>query len=313
VKDVAYQQIRLYIDYVNVTTAFCDIGLIRGGDNPLVIGYQFTGRMDDVAIYRRALSDEEIQSRYNLGVKSICPDISYWKLDEGSGTTAYDSVGDNDGLIGGGYYPPVWISVEGDTALNFRGVCGCGSFGGYMQVADNASLHFSGSFSIEAWVKFPGPWCAMPEIWNKQSDNSHYNIRIYNFGDSSDGKVQFFMRDDQGSTCEEANCCSVSSAVAINDDQWHHIVAVRDSDAQELRLYIDYVNQTTDEGCDAGYVSGEPNPLYIGGNPLYGSTYFNGIVEDVALYQRVLTDGEVQRLYNNGNGWRGSRSCGQGE
>jgi hypothetical protein len=45
--------------------------------------------------------------------------VSYWKLDEGSGTIATDSVGTNDGTLVNG---PVWVSGQVNGALNFDGV-----------------------------------------------------------------------------------------------------------------------------------------------------------------------------------------------
>jgi len=55
----------------------------------------FTGSIDEVRIYNRALSAEEIRYHYNHGGP-----VASWNFDEGSGQTAHDSVGDADGILG---------------------------------------------------------------------------------------------------------------------------------------------------------------------------------------------------------------------
>ena len=45
--------------------------------------------------------------------------ISYWKFDERSGTTAYDSIGTNDGSLING---PTWVLGQVGSALDFDGV-----------------------------------------------------------------------------------------------------------------------------------------------------------------------------------------------
>jgi hypothetical protein len=59
--------------------------------------------------------------------------VAHWKFDEGSGGTAYDSAGDNDGTI----YGATWTTGQIDGALDFDGS------NDYVDVADSASLSFT--------------------------------------------------------------------------------------------------------------------------------------------------------------------------
>ena len=70
--------------------------------------------------------------------------IAYWEFDEGGGTIAYDSAGDNNGTI----YGAVWTTGQIDGALSFDGV------DDYVDVSDSASLDITAEITIGAWVKF---------------------------------------------------------------------------------------------------------------------------------------------------------------
>ncbi|MHC4240308.1 MAG: LamG-like jellyroll fold domain-containing protein, partial [Planctomycetota bacterium] len=67
----------------------------------------FKGKIDDVKIYGRALSAEQIEQLYQSQAaiyqepSASSGLIAHWKFDEGSGSIAYDSVGKNHGTIHG--------------------------------------------------------------------------------------------------------------------------------------------------------------------------------------------------------------------
>ncbi|RLJ10179.1 MAG: hypothetical protein DRP15_00895, partial [Candidatus Aenigmatarchaeota archaeon] len=74
----------------------------------------FNGRIDEVRIYNRALSAEEIRYHYNRGGP-----VAHWRFDEGSGSTVYDSTSNNnDGTINGAS----WVTGKYGAALKFDGV-----------------------------------------------------------------------------------------------------------------------------------------------------------------------------------------------
>lgn len=72
------------------------------------------GIIDEVSIYNRVLSVAEIRYHYNKGGP-----VAHWKLDEGSGSTAYDStINNNDGTI----YGATYVTGKYNSALSFDGV-----------------------------------------------------------------------------------------------------------------------------------------------------------------------------------------------
>jgi hypothetical protein len=108
--------------------------------------------------------------------------ISHWKLDEGSGSTTYDSVGDNDGTI----YGATWTSGQIEGALSFDGV------DDYVDIGDKASLDFGmDDFTLSAWIKTS--MSAGGTIINKRAKGYYAGYDLY----IQDGKI--FARIADGS------------------------------------------------------------------------------------------------------------------
>jgi len=97
---------------------------LRIGDNEA--GENFAGTLDDVRIYNKALSQQEIDTLYNAGLPSHPTDMTvHWKLDEtGNTSTAADSAGSNNGTLTNFPADPTanWVSGLVDGTLTFDGV-----------------------------------------------------------------------------------------------------------------------------------------------------------------------------------------------
>ncbi|MDD3399647.1 MAG: LamG-like jellyroll fold domain-containing protein [Candidatus Paceibacterota bacterium] len=84
-------------------------------------GDYMSGIIDEVSVYNRALSDAEVRFHYNKGGP-----VAHWKLNDGSGSTAYDSTENNiDGTLYGEMATSTtygWVSGKQGSALSFDGV-----------------------------------------------------------------------------------------------------------------------------------------------------------------------------------------------
>jgi hypothetical protein len=124
-------------------------------------------------------------------------------------------------------------------------------------------------------------------------------------GCDGDGQSRFYLRDDNGT----ADTVSLSGP-AINDGQWHYIVGVRDAANDDVVLYLDGTKVAEETG--AVFSSGFESTLaalnlgYLNLSPFYR---FEGTLDEVAIYDRVLTATEVQQHYNSGLGGLGARYC----
>ena len=70
--------------------------------------------------------------------------VAHWKLNEGSGATAEDSMGHNDGTLNGS---PSWVPGKFGNAVNFSGSAD------YVNIGDNSSLQTTGDLTISLWLK----------------------------------------------------------------------------------------------------------------------------------------------------------------
>ncbi len=211
--------------------------------------------------------------------------ISYWTFDEGEGTIAFDSVDANNGAL---VNEPTWIPSKFNDALDF-------TTANYVQVANSASLEPE-TITVEAWVKsneYPGNtrYIVSKYLLIKHGCCSSYALY------TSGGGISFYItRNDDGFPY-------VSTPVGGNgiwDGEWHHVAGT--FDGTKLELYID--------GLSAGSTPFTAGILYsgIGTNDLFFGSYtspssysFIGGIDEVAIYNRALSAGEIQQHYQDGS------------
>ena len=246
--------------------------------------------MDHWATYNEALSDSQIADLAAVWVvPSINVDglVAYWGFDG----DLSDSVGSLDGTAQG----PVGF-VDGQAgfgqAISLDGT-------GFVEIMDSATaLDFAGgSLSISGWFtvgSFDKSWQALIA----KGEQSAYRVARRGGG----AAVAY-----AGGVGEGAD-----DAPAVDDGGWHHFVAISDADAAAYgtALYIDgvmYGVQATAPALEA-----ETTNLYIGENPEALNRQWIGSIDDIGLWNRVLSADEVSALYNGGAGTALSTAVGGG-
>jgi len=205
--------------------------------------------------------------------------ISYWKLDEAGGTTATDSVGTNDGTI----YGAQWTTGQVGGASNFDGL------NDYVRIPGNVALTNLNKITLEAWI-YP-------------RQDSHWHIldkgdgdkRIYAEGTSLtlDGRVRY--------TGSDAFVRSVSNTVVLN--AWQHVALTWSRADNTTRLYHN--------GLEVNYsvkTVGSGSPLYDTSHPwtiaargaLGPVTFFDGLIDEAAIYDQVLSADKIYQHYYSG-------------
>jgi hypothetical protein len=229
--------------------------------------------------------------------------LGYWPLDEGAGEATVDASGNgNEGIIKGA---PNWVQGKFGKTLSFDGVDDC------VYVGNNPDLdHGKGDFTISAWIKTTyAELDEDPTIFGKGGD-SEGGIRYCLMLHETHNGIRFVLDNDIEKYWPEGQ-------VVVTDDQWHHVVGMRDG--TYLRIYVDGVQDTSEFASNLNTEFNTftiPADYDLGGTSQYGAyigvihshakghlqKFFNGLIDDVAVWNRALSTDEVSHLYNNGEG-----------
>jgi prepilin-type N-terminal cleavage/methylation domain-containing protein len=207
--------------------------------------------------------------------------VGVWNFDEGSGTTANDSSGyGNNGSISGASYTTDTPSGEG-YALSFNGV------DNEIQIADKPEFNGSGEFSVSVWIKSSDPGAGFL-MWH----NGYYDIQtgwsIYCQG-STDDKCNFVMANGSSRNHPSGGIVSI-------DGVWHHLVFAKNSTF--LRQYVDGV--LSYNGILPFDDIDSIGNLRVAGWPRSSTYWFNGLIDDVRIYEKALETAQVEALYYAG-------------
>jgi hypothetical protein len=208
--------------------------------------------------------------------------VSYWRLNETSGTAAADSKGTNPGTYIGG--PTLGQTGALPDTLNNKAA----TFDGIndrVEVNDSASLR-PAQLTVEAWVK-PGAGLADYDSPAMKTSNSSWTDG-YGLYYMTAGTINFFVN----------NWSSVVVTAPIAVGEWTHVVGT--FDGSTLRLY-----KNGAEAASLAYstpIAHATTPLHIGVGQDNGAPgwYWPGDIDDVAVYSSALTATKVRTHYNTG-------------
>ena len=204
--------------------------------------------------------------------------VSYWPLNESSGTTAHDIAGTNPGTYTGTYTLGQSGIGDGETSVAFTGTASVST-----AVTASAAL----PLSIESWVSFTGTNGSL--IAGVQGSPTYPLILMAL--KSTGGNVA-------GAGWWTGSSNIAQSAGAINNGAWHHLVGVYTTG--HVALYLD---GSLAQQISVGATTSTPSTLTIGGgNASSGyangpTASANGSVAKVALYNYALTSTQVSSHY----------------
>jgi subtilisin family serine protease len=201
----------------------------------------------------------------------------HWAFDEGSGQTAYDSGGSNHGTLGNSTgqdaHDPTWVTGKIVGALNFAG-------DDYVSLTNPIEALKGSNVTVAAWIKPANVGGSYDPIVRQYSFSSP-NYSGYDLCLNSAGKPGFFL-DNTGALAGNP----------LISGNWYHLAGTYDS--QELRIYVDGVSKAR---ADYPSESGTPTDAFIGyGLESTGNAYFDGIIDDVRVYNYAMRCSEVRDL-----------------
>jgi hypothetical protein len=268
-------------------------------------GYTFNGKIDDLAMYNKVLSEAEVALLYKESALQYQGDIlakgggvvnskglvGHWNFDQVSNDGVLSSVDDISGNGNTG-------TPSGGTALvNGR----FGNAASFDSVDDKVNIgtvakYGQENMTISAWTKLNlelGSNATNYAIFSNESfENSGFIFRIEDTTNASTaGKITFRTSQASANTYTTAHSLSYP-----NDKNWHLVNAVKDG--TEVKIYIDGVEASSYEveNTMATHVDAT-NSSFIGATTA-GVQNFSGSIDEVSIWGRSLSALEITSMYN---------------
>ena len=225
--------------------------------------------------------------------------VGYWKFDEGTGGTTADSSGfGNTGTLVGVEWSEMSPFDEGESVSLFESLADVPSVpNDYITVPDSNELDIPGSFTISAWVNTSNIGPTAPHVQavavkGVEETDRNYSLAINYYGEAYGLWVQI-------KGCSFNNGIAMSQSIPASE--WANIVVRYDHSASPKRRDVFLsnllVHTETAAVCEPAINS---SPLIIGGAPTGNSNFttFKGLIDDLRIFNRPLTDGEIGQIYN---------------
>jgi hypothetical protein len=199
--------------------------------------------------------------------------VGYWTFDEGEGTIAHDSSGNGlDGTLRGS---PNWVAGAVGGALDFDGSSD------YVEIPDSPLLSLTNQITIAAWTHMRTNASGEMAILSKGGWGA--NDLPYELTEENGAVIFWQFYDNEG-----RDTCSPASPPP---GEWHHIAATYDG--QVFKCYVDGV--LGEQFAYAGQMPKNTASVTIGRRSR-GGTFFNGMIDDVQLWERALSEVEVGKI-----------------
>jgi len=218
--------------------------------------------------------------------------VSYWKFDETTGTTASDSHGSNDGTLSNsrifgtdGKINKGADFTKGDDDISFGSGVGIGG-------ANARSFGF--------WFNV----------------NTIGTPLLGGWGDTTSNDASFYIMLDSGmSGYPNVLMLNVNSPTyhlatrfKPDEDTWYYVIV--SYDGTTIKIYIDGVEQQLYRHDTGATITGQytlntnTGAMYLGKRSpnVFSERHFDGLIDEVAIYDRALSEDEIEALYFNGTG-----------
>jgi len=203
--------------------------------------------------------------------------VSEWDFNEGGGPVVRDGAGPNDGTLNGDV---TWTSDTSDgtgTALSFDGN------GDWVDVPDDVSLQLVDELTLSAWVKESAPH-TYAKVISRRSGSYFYFLGVDNgrpYGGIGDGTVYEVT----------------GKSLLMSQDHWNHLSFAYD-DAQDT-MYMHFAGTERPTTVPQNLPTNPGIDVCIGGDSQGVSNFFIGVIDDMAVYNAVLSSSAIRQLYES--------------
>jgi hypothetical protein len=233
-----------------------------------------------------------LTQQVTVNVVTIAAPDRWWKLDDGSGTTAADSSGNAvDGTLVN-MDAGAWTTGLDGSALVFDGV------DDHLSIPDNTlpteSYYADGDFTVVFWMKLSAD--AQMHLMRRSTESAQWWAMGRSLHVKKDGANPMYLEGFVWDGTEEF----ATGTTPLQLDTWYHVAGVYNCDGGGggLRVFLDGALEGT---AYFGGMGGFPQDSWFIGRELDdpGVKYyaaFDGVIDDIRVYNAVLTDAEIAGL-----------------
>ena len=287
------QTLKTYIDGVlNSTTtsiptpnAANSVAMKIGTDaagNP----YFFHGKIDDISIYNRALTQQEISTIPVSCLPAYVPTsglVGYWPF---CGNANDESGNGNNGTVNG-------ATLTSDRFGNVNSAYDFNGTSDFIDVADNTALRLNSTdFTISVWINETSRASTQESIISKRTaaNGNGYILNIEGSVQPIPGLTNFHVSGG-GDPRAYSN-----TIVPLN--VWKNITLTYQLSSQTLKTYIDGVLNSTTTSIPTPNAANSV-AMKIGTDAAGNPYFFHGKIDDISIYNRALTQQEITNLYTS--------------
>jgi hypothetical protein len=258
------------------TTSYSDTGLAAG--TTYWYRVKAVGSTESSAWSAAASATTNAASTSYTSIVTADAPVSWWRLDESSGTTAADKAGTNPGTYTAGTKLGALSLLPSttDAAVGFDGLKGT------VKVAPSSSLSLTAPLTLEAWIK-PATLPASGSFTSIMTKPESYSLQF------NGPRLEFTIIQNGVRHRLQAPAGAIVAGTA------YYVVGTFDGTTQ--RLYVNGAQVVT--VALSGNPSATNNGLYIGSWD-GASEFFNGTIDEPAVYAKALSAEAVARHYKAG-------------
>ncbi len=242
----------------------------------------------------KAVNAVGLESPASVEAVILLGPINQYSFEEVAGSTTVDSAGGNNGTLVGTPTPTRGPGRIGNGALSFTGD---GLYNmtneSAVQLTSNLATSLGGTSTLDVWINTTqvgsNTHSQAPAITGVDQTGGTNDI---NWGSlNASGQIGIFVGDTSG----------IYSTNPVNDGQWHNVALTRDASTGVIQVYVDGVlngSTTSSTGTKTSQFSllGALSVVASNGTTFTGANFFNGSLDELRIYNRVLTAAEIAGL-----------------
>ena len=201
--------------------------------------------------------------------------VGYWKFNEGGGSIVYDDSGNGlDGMLVG----------DARRVDSLEGLRGALDFDGndYVRIPGSEGVHITGAITVAAWVNIRRVYTDWMSIATKADTGWRLSTLM------SERRFHFALTG--GPPWHYVN-----GEIVVPAGEWYHVCAT--FDGSYIHLYINRGEDPASPASYEGTISTNDFPIFIAANAERPGRQWNGLLDEVRIYDRALTNREVAELF----------------